>query len=218
MKNSLNRVLTALEDITDSETGECDCNAGTIAQLQYEASRIKDNLIQLLTLYRQDTGIYQPRFTTVSIREMLEDCWLNNKPLMDRNNLNCTLDCDEQLNWSLDRMLVESLLDNVVTNTVRYTRSQILLRATLEKGQLWLQIDDDGDGYPKEMIGRRALSDSAMPDRRLGRTGIGLHFCAVVAHCHAHGQEHGYIQLSNDGILGGGRFLLVLPNLTTSHV
>jgi len=215
-KNSLNRVLTMLEAIGDGTTDAFRCDAATVAQLQYEARRINDNLIQLLTLYRQEKGLYQPRFAPVLVYELLEDGWLKNKPLMERSGIACTLACDERLVWTLDRDLVESVLDNVIVNDVRYTRACIRLSAHIAAETLHLLIEDDGPGYPPVMLGRRRHDALATVDRTLGRTGVGLHFCALIADCHANAEQRGYIELSNGGTLGGGCFLLRLPRIAPS--
>jgi signal transduction histidine kinase len=215
MKNSLNRVLTAVDALSEAG-GAVGARQDdeTLAQLQYEARRMKDNLTKLLTIYRNDNGLYQPDFAEVSLYELLEDCWLNNKPLMDMHNIACTIDCDDSLTWTLDRDLVISVIENVLTNTVRYTKSAICLGAWVESAWLWLTIDDDGPGFPAGMLGRRTLHDSVAPDAKLGNTGLGLHFCAMAADRHAApGGDHGCIELGNQGRLGGGRFVLKLPAL-----
>ncbi len=184
-----------------------------VAQLQYEASRINDNLIQLLALYRQDQGLYQPNFACVSVHDLLEDGWLSNKPLIDHHEIECTIDCAPELEWSLDRQLISALLDNVITNTVRYTKSLIHLAARLDGELLVISIEDDGPGYPEAMLGHWSLDDGAPLNQRLGRTGVGLHFCAMVATCHANAAQHGQIVLHNKGPSGGGHFAVFLPPL-----
>lgn len=214
MKNSLGRVLGTLDTLADAETGECDCDSDSIGQLQYEARRINDNLVQLLTLYRKDVGLHTPHFLLLPVAELLEDAWLGNKPLMDHRGVSCESLCDETLEWALDRELIEGLLDNVLTNAVRYTRSRLRLSAQIEDEALNLRLEDDGPGYPDSMLGRRCLFEGNALERRQGRTGLGLHFCALVADSHAEGERRGYIELTNGGSWGGGCFRLVVPRLT----
>lgn len=215
MKNSLNRVLTALDELSPTALDEtAPCDAAAITQLHYEAQRMKDNLTKMLMLYREGHGLYEPQYLDASIYELLEDCWLNNKPLMDQRALSYELDCDEALSWTLDRYLVESLVENVLTNTIRYTKSIIRVLAWCDQDWLFVSIEDDGPGYPPNMMGVRTLHDTRAPDAKLGNTGVGLHFCALVAERHHHPTlGHGEIALSNGGALGGGRFLLQLPRL-----
>lgn len=215
MKNSLNRVLTAVDTLAEDGGGAGGADAESLTLLQYEARRMKDNLTRMLTIYRDDHGLYQPNFAPVSLYELLEDAWLNNKPLMDQRGIQCMIDCDEDLIWTLDRDLVISVVENVLTNTMRYTRTAIRLSATVGNNCLYVSIDDDGPGFPATMLGRRTLQDSSAPDVKLGNTGLGLHFCAMVADRHRDPDGCcGLIELSNQGILGGGCFLLTLPDPT----
>jgi len=212
MKNSLNRVLSAVDELTGCQGRACEGATESLSQLQYEARRMKDNLTKLLTIYRHDHDLYQPNFAEINLFELLEDASLNNKPLMDQRRLRCEIDCDPDLNWTLDSDLVSSLIENVLTNTMRYTQEILRLSARRDGDWLCLSADDDGPGFPASMLGRRNLHDSAAPDTRLGNTGLGLHFCALVAerHCSSDG-ACGCIELSNAGPLGGGHFELKLP-------
>ena len=219
MKNSLNRVLSSLDALSEScghgESGQGESGQGeALAQLQYEARRMKDNLTKMLTIYRHDHGLYAPNFAPVDLCELLEDAWLNNKPLMDQYAIRCTIDCQPDLHWTLDPYLVTSLIENVLTNTLRYTKERVRLSARQGGDWLCLEVEDDGPGFPADMLGPRHLRDSSAPDAQLGNTGLGLHFCALVAERHrAPDGTHGRIELSNDGALGGGRFALRLPTL-----
>ncbi|WP_018935738.1 sensor histidine kinase KdpD [Thioalkalivibrio sp. ALJ24] len=217
MKNSLGMAMNTLESLRDPETGECHCDEETLARLQYEAHRVHDSLVQMLALYRNQQGLYTPQFRPVLVIELLEDYWASSKPLMDHSGVTMTIDCDEDLEWVLDRDLVTAVLENVVTNTVRYSRGHIRLSATARDGELSLQVEDDGPGFPDHMLGMRSTEDQAGLDRRAGRTGLGLYFCAMIAELHAAPDgTHGSVRLSNDGGPGGGRFVLRLPALPPS--
>lgn len=210
-KNALGMVLNSLDGLLDPATGECRCDAGHVARLQYEARRVNDNLVQLLTLYRTDKGLYQPRLAHCVVYELLEDYYLSNKPMMDHHGVSCDIDCPEDLTWSLDQAMVAAVLENVITNTVRYTRDRIRIAAQHTDGWLLLDVEDNGPGFPAAMLGRRTIAKDAPLDPASGRTGLGLYFCAIIAQMHDSGAQHGYIELSNGGSLGGGRFRLALP-------
>lgn len=210
-KNALGMVLNSLDGLLDPATGECRCDASHVARLQYEARRVNDNLVQLLTLYRADNGLYQPRIGSCLVYEMLEDYYLANKPMMDHHGVSCDIDCAEDLAWALDQAMVAAVLENVITNTVRYTRDHIRIAAGNNDDWLLLDVEDNGPGFPAAMLGRRTVTEDAPLDPKAGRTGLGLYFCSIIAQMHDSGERHGYIELSNDGSLGGGRFRLALP-------
>ncbi|EHQ52940.1 sensor histidine kinase [Ectothiorhodospira sp. PHS-1] len=215
MKNSLNLLLGSLDDLMRREEQRPSMDAERLAMLRYEARRVNDTLIQLLALYRSVKGLYQPRFMPVPIHDLLEEYWLNNKVLMDHRGVECLVHCDPDLIWTLDRYLVNSLLENVVNNTVRYTRHRICMSARAEGDWLLVQVTDDGPGFPSAMLGRQAIREGAELDPQRGRTGLGLYFCALVADMHGGNGERGYVELSNGGELGGGCFTLQLPRLSS---
>ncbi|MCG5499850.1 sensor histidine kinase [Ectothiorhodospira lacustris] len=213
MKNSLNLLLGSLDDLLQREEQRPSMDSDRLALLRYEARRVNDTLIQLLALYRSVKGLYHPYFTPVSIHDLLEEYWLNNKILMDHRNVECHLTCDEDLVWVLDRYLVNSLLENVVNNTVRYTRSRIHMSARSDGDWLLVQVADDGPGFPRSMLGRQAIREGVQLDPQRGRTGLGLYFCALVADMHGGNGDRGFVELSNGCELGGGCFTLHLPKL-----
>ena len=210
MKNSLGMVLNALDEVVDAETGECNCTPERVAQLQYEAKRVNDNLIQLLTLYKMERGHYGLNVDAVDVAEFMEESYLKNKPLLDHKGIGIDLDVDEDLLAYFDPYLLDGVVDNVVTNAARYTRDRLRLSAREEDGYLHICVEDNGTGFPEAMLGRGARLQGE-GDFAAGRTQLGLHFCAMVAGAHTAGDRAGYIELTNGGELGGGCFSIYLP-------
>ncbi|MBK1672963.1 ATP-binding protein [Ectothiorhodospira shaposhnikovii] len=213
MKNSLNLLLGTLDELLETEMRRPSIEQERLALLRYEARRVNDTLIQLLALYRSLKGLYRPNFMPVQIYDLLEEYWLNNKVLMDYRGVECHMICDPDLAWVVDRYLVNCLLENVVNNTVRYTRRRMCMSARQSGDWLLLQVADDGPGFPAEMLGRQSFQEGAGFDPQQGRTGLGLYFCALVANMHGDERHKGFVELSNGGVLPGGCFTLHLPRL-----
>ena len=209
MKNSLGMVLNSLDEIVDPEAGKCRCTPEKVAQIQYEARRVNDNLIQLLTLYKVEKKQYIENITELPVADFLEECYLANKPLMEYRQIPLETECDDDLIWFFDRDLLIGVIDNVINNAMRYTRNRIKLAASEEDGWLHIRIEDDGPGFPPHML--QAVDRETDLDFRKGHTGLGLYFCSQVAALHVNQGREGYIALSNDGELGGGRISIYLP-------
>lgn len=208
MKNSIGMVVSSIDELVDPVDGRC--HPEQLTQLRYESRRLSDKLIQLLTLYRiGDTG-YQVAPNEYHVAEMIEEAYLGDQPLLAARGISMTIDCADDLFGFFDRELMLGVLHNIITNTLRYTRDHILISARRIDGWLQITIDDNGDGFPPAML-------ESMPKqyRRInfgnGRTGLGLYFCSVVAQLHRHHNRRGNITLTNDGVLGGGRFTICLP-------
>ena len=99
--------------------------------------------------------------------------------------------------------LLYSGFENVVRNAIKYAQHQIDVRFNLLPQQLVIEISDDGEGVPEEMlteIFRPFYRVSSARDRESGGTGLGLaitdtamrqhqgHACALInAKRRAHG-------------------------------
>lgn len=210
MKNSLGMVLNSLENVFEVGPGKCRCSPEQVSQLQYEAKRVNDNLVQLLTLYKMDDGSYSPAITEVAVADFLEDCYLLQKPLLDYRGIEVTIDCSPDLVWFFDPFLLESVLNNTITNAVRYTRDRLVIRAGTIGNQLRLDVEDNGNGFPKEMLVHAGDAEEVL-QYGARHTKLGLYFCSRIARAHVNGERRGTIEVANDGPLGGGRFSIYLP-------
>jgi signal transduction histidine kinase len=109
-----------------------------------------------------------------------------------------------------DRELVASVLGNCINNAIRYARESLLITVSDEAGQLILSINDDGDGYPAEMLERQADYVQGI-NHSSGSTGLGLYFANRIAALHQRNGVEGRTEIRNGGPLGGGIFSLYLP-------
>ncbi len=207
MKNSLGMVLSSLDEIVDQRREECQCTAEQVAQLQYEAKRVNDNLVQLLTLYRIQERRYRPHIDEYLVAEFLEEVYLLNLPLLQHRHVAMEIDCDPGLTWYFDRELIIGVINNVTHNALRYTHDRLRMVAREEGAYLHLYIEDNGGGFPAAMT----QETHSELDFQSGRTGLGLYFCSLVASMHENGEREGRIELDNGSSLGGARFSLWLP-------
>lgn len=212
MKNSVGMILSSLESISDGcgDGSSCQCEKSQVAQLQYEAKRVNRNLMQLLTLYRIDSGHYRPSIDEHGAHELLEEAYLFNKPLLDLHSTEVKIDCDEALMVYCDRTLLLSLLDNLITNSLRYSNKKMHLIGKEKDGFIVFSVEDDGEGYPAEMLDNFQTHMNGI-DFKSGSTGVGLYFSKKIAEMHKNGDQHGSVNISNGGSLGGAVFEVMLP-------
>ena len=109
-----------------------------------------------------------------------------------------------------DRELVASVLGNCINNAIRYARESLLITVSDEAGQLVISINDDGDGYPAQMLERQADYVQGI-NHSSGSTGLGLYFANRIAALHQRNGVEGRTEIGNGGPLGGGVFSLYLP-------
>jgi signal transduction histidine kinase len=206
MKNSLAVILNTIDELSEQQSPDLQ----RLKQLRHEGKRLNNEFIQMLSLYRIENGQYFANIDDTSIYELLEEVWLENRDTLAVRNIELSFECDPNLMWFCDRALLLGALNTTINNAYKYARSHIRLSAAVANHTLTLNVDDDGPGYPAEML----IPDSSQQkqiDFHSGSTGLGLYFASIIARLHHNKERHGHITLSNDGINGGGRFSLCLP-------
>jgi len=104
-----------------------------------------------------------------------------------------------------DRPRLETALDSLVENAVRYTEEggRIELAAFLDKESVVIEVRDDGPGIPDEELGY--IFESFRSGASRGGTGIGLAIVKTIVEAHG-----GAVSVEN--VPGGGAcFRLRLP-------
>ena len=211
MKNSVSMLLNTTDEVLTLCTTETCPSYQALSKLQYEAKRVNNNLIQLLTLYKMDKAQLTLNIDYRAVSEIIEEAVLYNKPLLDSKAIHIEVDCPDGFSWFFDRDLIGGVINNVLNNAFRYARNAIRISARQdERGFLTIQIEDDGAGYPEQMI--NLVPNSPMKTSFFtGGTGLGLYFALSVAKLHKNKDREGYILIRNAGDQGGGCFSIFLP-------
>jgi K+-sensing histidine kinase KdpD len=209
MKNSLGMLLGSLEEIIDESESESESQKKRLSILQYEATRINTELVQLLSIYRFQHQADIVKIDENYIDETIEDQVARNDVLFKTQNIDLHVECEADSVWFYDNDLVGSVIHNVLVNGTRYANKKMQLTAKLEDDYLVIEVADDGEGFPKRMIDAASLDSEAHSDGN--STQLGLFFAAKIAALHQQKDRKGYIELSNGGVLGGGVFTIYIP-------
>jgi K+-sensing histidine kinase KdpD len=209
MKNSLGMLLTSLEEVIDHASPQDDEQKKHFSILQYEASRINSELIQLLSIYRLQQKNLPFNLDENYIYDTFEDQVARNDVLFRTKSIELTIDCDPDLAWFYDNELVGNVIHNVLINAARYAKKQVHLSANLQDDCLVIRIEDDGQGFPGFMIDAASIKGDARS--ATDSTQLGLFFAGRIANFHKKGENKGRIELSNGGTLNGGVFSIYLP-------
>jgi K+-sensing histidine kinase KdpD len=209
MKNSISMMLGTLEQLT-AECGPT-CGAGDkINQLRYQGQRLNGDLVQMLSIYKIENHQYTTNVDEHDVREFLLECVDTHAPLLTPRGIEIESDCATGLVGYFDREMVAGVINNVVNNAYKYSKSRIRISAETRDGFLAVHVADNGRGYPQAML--RDSRDGAGPiNFRTGSTSLGLYFASLIAHMHENRGRRGYVRLSNDGIDAGGCFSIYLP-------
>jgi K+-sensing histidine kinase KdpD len=97
IKNSLGMLLSTLDDVIDISSEERPQQRKIYSILRGEASRINNALIYLLGLYRLQNDQLSLNLAEIFIADFLEEQLASQQLLLDVNNINASIDCDENL-------------------------------------------------------------------------------------------------------------------------
>ncbi|MGE8190907.1 sensor histidine kinase [Pseudomonas sp. NPDC086278] len=210
MKNSLAMLMQAhshwLSRLPDPEQ-----NSAEQGVIEYEFAHLNGMLVQLLGLYKLGVNQMPLQPAYHELDDFIEAQLAAHQEVFASRGIIATYEVDPLSPLGFfDRELVASVLANSINNAIRYARHSLLISAGDEGGQLRLTINDDGDGYPAEMIDRQADYVQGI-NHSSGSTGLGLYFAGRIAALHQRNGVGGRTEISNGGPLGGGVFSLYLP-------
>jgi signal transduction histidine kinase len=175
-------------------------NSGNVDNAKYEKymdiavkniRREKDLLETILQSARLENNRIQMNLEKVSLKDVIEDAVTAFKDQAEQKGLLFTVEIQPQEAFvNVDRTAIQQVIDNLVSNAVKYTYEGSVKVQVLEEGpdHLRVNIIDTGEGIAKEdmpNIGKKFFranthlgSEGKIGDRRIvrpGGTGIGLY-------------------------------------------
>jgi signal transduction histidine kinase/CheY-like chemotaxis protein len=118
------------------------------ANVDASLEAVEEILITLLEISRLDTGALLPDFSNFRIDEVLSQLEVEFAPLAAEKGLSLAfLHCS--LAVRSDRRLLRRLLQNLVSNAIKYTpRGRVLVGCRRKRGKLRIDVIDTGLGIP----------------------------------------------------------------------
>ncbi len=210
MKNSLCMLIQSMDLLQQDLAPPSETASQELARIHYEASRLNSNLMQLLSLYRIEKEQLPLHLDEYFVEDLLEEVLIKNEMYSQQKQIAVQLESSHNLCWFFDNDLVGNLINDMFVNALRYSTTQLLLKAGVWDDYLCIELHDDGEGFPQYMLEN---SDNSMMHFNLsaGRTGLGLFFAHLIAKAHRNQGRIGRIELANGGQFGGGVFRLYLP-------
>lgn len=211
LKNVLGAVLESLDWLGRNVNALNDEQNSEFERASQLVATVNSTLMELLCFYKFENNQYSMTRLEHNVAECLESQALFISSLIKRGQIEVVVACEEDLVWSFDQTLVNTAIRNAAMNALKYAKKQLKLSAIAENGFLKLQIDDDGVGYPVAMLGRVDEDRSSGVDLATNSTGLGLYFVGKIAKMHIVNNVPGYLELTNDSLLGGASFKLYIP-------
>lgn len=167
-----------------------------------ESDRMTELVDELLDISKIDMGRQPLALSEMDVRELLYDSMRAVEPIAAGGGITITPDFPETpVMVSCDDTRLRRAVTNILSNGVRYARSQLRLTCRTDKRHVMIQIQDDGDG----------IAEADLPhifDRfymgKSGKSGIGLALTKEIIHLHK-----GTIRAYNGD--GGAVFEISIP-------
>ena len=147
-----------------------------------ESDRMTELVDELLAISKIDMGRQPLTLSEMDVRELLYDSIRAVEPAAAGGGITITPDFPETpVMVSCDDTRLRRAVTNILSNGVRYARSQLHLTCRADKRHVTIRIQDDGDGIAEEDIPH--IFDRFYMGRS-GKSGIGLALTKEIIHLH----------------------------------
>ena len=147
-----------------------------------ESDRMTELVDELLDISKIDMGRQPLALSEMDVRELLYDSIRAVEPTAAAGGITITPDFPETpIMVSCDDTRLRRAVTNILSNGVRYARSQLRLTCRADKRHVTIRIQDDGDGIAEEDLPH--IFDRFYMGRS-GKSGIGLALTKEIIHLH----------------------------------
>ena len=167
-----------------------------------ESDRMTELVDELLDISKIDMGRQRLTLSEMDIRELLYDSIRAVEPTAAAGGITIVPDFPETpVMVSCDDTRLRRAVTNILSNGVRYARSELRLTCRADKRHVTIRIQDDGDGIAEEDLPH--IFDRFYMGKS-GKSGIGLALTKEIIHLHK-----GTIRAYNGD--GGAVFEITIP-------
>lgn len=144
-----------------------------------ESEKMASLINEILFLSKMETA--EPMFEEVNVAELLNEAADNFKMIAKENNIDIIRNIKTEPLVSCDTKLLDRLLNNLISNGVRYAKSKLILSCEIFDNAAIIKVADDGTGIAAEdlpHIFERFYKGKG------GKFGIGLSMASDIAKLH----------------------------------
>ncbi len=195
--------LLALIDTKSTDTQENDQYLGLVAE---SVTRMDETIKEILDYSRNARLGIRPEF--INIKEIVANAFNDVKYYSD-HNVDLMLDIENNLQFSSDKPRLNTVVKNIIANSVKYSRreianSYIRVKAYKKKDEIILRIEDNGEGISEANL-QKVFNMFFRASNLTSGTGLGLYICKEIL-----SKLNGRIDVSS--VLGKGSvFTIYLP-------
>jgi two-component system, sensor histidine kinase len=143
--NAAHLSMSALADLQTTEEGR-----KLVRQVERSLETMDDLLRTLLDISKLDAGVVRPDVTSVAVEPLFAALRSDFHPLADKRGLRLSIR-PATVSVRSDRILLSRILQNIVSNAVRYTTTGgVLVGARSRGATVLIDVADTGCGIPED--------------------------------------------------------------------
>ena len=151
LKTPLAAIKGLVESILEDEEMPETIRRRFLARVQRQADRLNSLVVDLLSLSRLEREDEQPPEdeTSVDLRRAVLECLETHRPAAEQKKLNLRVEVtDHEVRVPADQEAVRQIIDNLVSNAIRYTPADgdVTVDLRTEDGEARLEVADTGVG------------------------------------------------------------------------
>jgi two-component system, OmpR family, phosphate regulon sensor histidine kinase PhoR len=186
LKTPLSVIKASVETLQNGAADDPHHRGPFLAQIDEQADRLHALILDLLSLARIESGEETMDVQPVPLDRAVHDCLDRQRPRAEakRQALVAVAPTGPPVVARADDEALDTILDNLVDNAVKYTPDGGAIRVTwgADGDRAWLAVEDTGIGIPEPdqpRVFERFYRVDKARSREMGGTGLGL---AIVKH------------------------------------
>jgi len=189
LKTPISSISGYIETLLEGAIKDENVNIGFLERALENVKRLEELVTDLVEISRIETGELQMIYDYFNIYNLLNDIHKDAQQRNSNKNIKIQLEVpDKKLFIYGDKGRLEQVIDNLLSNSMRYTdQGHIKIKVLRRDNELVFSIIDTGIGISRKSINRifeRFYRADKARDRRKGGTGLGLAISKHIIEAH----------------------------------
>lgn len=217
LKTPLTSIQAYAETLLEGALDDPENNVRFVKRIEEQAERLHQLIVDVLSLARIEQNPEGLELTSVPLPDVVRESLQQHLPTAEGKRVVLTAEMPDSLDVRAEREGLRTILDNLVTNAVKYTPAEgrVTIRCRAEDRHAVIEVTDTGIGIAPEhqpRVFERFYRADAARSRDQGGTGLGL---SIVKHLV---QAFGGTVAVVSRVGQGSTFTVHLPRATPSLV
>lgn len=190
LRTPLTTIKSYTETLIDGALDQKDVAMEFLEIVDGEADRMTFLVSDLLQLSRFDNNQIKLNWTKINLLDFLEECVRQNRIHAENKRQTLIFEpCREDIYLTVDRDRAAQVLNNILTNAIKYSLEEAQIKVSVAEDDLYykIQVKDTGLGIQKEDLPRifeRFYRVDKARSRAMGGTGLGLAIAKEIMEIH----------------------------------